>query len=257
MGNTGRDAWGAEVGALLDRFAAESRELLPVVAVWAHGSLALGDFRPGYSDLDLVAVVETEIPEERQPALKQLHQALAADFPAAVKLHCSYVPRADLPTPAVRHLTWAHQELLTRPVSPVTRRELQLGDLALFGPAPTALLPPVSDEELAASIRADLAGFWLPATKDPFRWLQDIWVDLGPLTLARADVTLTDGRLITKGEALDVLAALGAPPALVADIRARRYGPPGRLPLHRRIRRAHQARTFTRSAIRRTLAAHT
>jgi hypothetical protein len=206
--------------------------------------------------LDLVAVVETSVSEEQRRAVKRVHQALAGEFPAAAKLHCSYVARDELAATGVRHVTWAHEELKTRPVSPVSRRELRLGDLALFGPAPAELLPPVTDEELAAFIRADLAGFWLPATTKPVRWLQDIWVDLGMLTVARAGVTLTDGRLITKGEALDVLGTLGAPPAVVADIRGRRYGSAAPLPLHQRVRRAQQARAFTRKAIKRTLAAH-
>lgn len=40
-------------------------------------------------------------------------------------------------------------------------------------------------------------------------------------------MTLRDGRLITKAEALDVLAGMGAPAPVVDDIRRRRYGDPG------------------------------
>ena len=87
------------------------------------------------------------------------------------------------------------------------------------------------------------------------RWLQDVWVDLGLLTLGRAHVTLTDGRLLTKGEALDALPALGAPAAVLADIRARRYGSPAPLSFPHRARRAHMTRTFVRTGIKRTLAA--
>jgi len=35
--------------------------VLPLVALWAHGSLELGDFRPGRSDLDLVALTGTTL----------------------------------------------------------------------------------------------------------------------------------------------------------------------------------------------------
>ena len=153
-----------------------------------------------------------------------------------------------------RHLTWAHRELMTRAVTPVSRRELRTGDLALFGPPPTALLPDVSDAELGDFVRHDLRTFWLPATSRPTLWLRDIWVDLGALTAARAGVTLTDGRLISKGEALDALPALGAPQDLVDDIRARRYGAPQGLSAPQRVRRARQARAFTRTAIQRILA---
>ncbi|MGW7363699.1 nucleotidyltransferase domain-containing protein [Streptomyces sp. NPDC054841] len=245
-----------DIDALLNHFLTGLRETLPLVALWAHGSLALGDFQPGRSDLDIVAVIESGVTDAQRHRLKRLHRALAEEFPAAAKLHCSYVVREQLPDPDVRHLTWAHQELLTRPVTPVSRRELHMGDSVLFGSSPTELLPRASDEELSAFIRADLEGFWLPATSKPTLWLRDIWVDLGLLTVARATVTLDDGRLITKGEALDVLRAMGAPPAVVADIHARRYGSTASRPPHRRLLRAHRARTFTRMTIKRTLASH-
>ncbi|GAA5079360.1 putative nucleotidyltransferase [Thermocatellispora tengchongensis] len=51
------------VAPLLDRFLREAREAVPLTAMWVHGSLALGDYRPGRSDLDLIAVPETE-PDE-------------------------------------------------------------------------------------------------------------------------------------------------------------------------------------------------
>jgi predicted nucleotidyltransferase len=147
-----------EVEPLLDRFLSGLHETLPPTAVWAHGSLALGDFQPGRSDLDMIAVVDSAPTDAQREQLKVLHEALAADFPQAEKLHCSYTVRAALPDPAVRHLTWAHQSLMTRPVTEVSRRELHTGGLTLYGPPPTELLPAVTDAELAAFIRADLRG---------------------------------------------------------------------------------------------------
>ncbi|MEU2632358.1 nucleotidyltransferase, partial [Kitasatospora sp. NPDC007106] len=40
---------------LLDRFVGLLRPMPSLVAVWAHGSLAAGDYQPGRSDLDLIA----------------------------------------------------------------------------------------------------------------------------------------------------------------------------------------------------------
>jgi len=66
---------------------------------------------------------------------------------------------------------------------------------------------------------------------------------------------LREGRLITKREALDVLAGLGAPADVVADIRARRYGPAPDAPPSAEwlAQRGELARTFVRAAIDRTL----
>ena len=244
-----------EVEPLLTRFLDGLREALPLEALWAHGSLALGDFQPGRSDLDMVAVIGSAAGSAERQRLKAVHQRLEADDPLAAKLHCSYMVSGTLADPGTRHLTWAHRELMSRAVTPVSRRELHTGDLTLFGPPPSALVPDVSDADLADFVRHDLRTFWLPATSRPTPWLRDIWVDLGALTTARAGVTLTDGRLISKGEALDVLPTLGAPQELVDDIRARRYGSPRALNAPQRVRRARQARAFTRAAIQRVLAA--
>jgi hypothetical protein len=243
---------------LLERFAADLGAAMPLLALWAHGSLALGDYQPGRSDLDLIAVLTAEVSAAQRAVLQRVHAALARDEALADKLHCSYVAQADLAEVARPAVTWAHGELMTRPVSPVTRRELLQGGLCLHGPAPAGLVPPVTDAELTDFIRGDLRDFWLPATGRPHLWLRDIWVDLGLLTLARASVTLQEGRLITKREALEVLAGLDAPADVVHDIYQRRYEtpPPGAsVPRTWRIRRAQLARAFVRAGIERVLQA--
>ncbi|MCX5343521.1 nucleotidyltransferase domain-containing protein [Streptomyces atratus] len=239
---------------LLDRFIADAAHAVAPEAVWAHGSLALGDYQPGRSDLDLVALVESPVTETQRRQLIHLHRALITNVPMAAKLHCSYVVRSQLPDVGRDHVTWAQGRLFERPVTPVSRRELSTGGLSLFGPEPAGLVAEVSDQALAEFIRGDLKGYWYPASARPTRWLRDIWVDLGLLTLARASVTLRDGRLITKGQALEVLAELGAPAEVVGDIHRRRYGTdPRRASLPWRIRRGRLARTFVRAGIERTL----
>jgi hypothetical protein len=239
---------------LLERFTADVRTGTPLVALWAHGSLALGDYRHGRSDLDLIAVLDGPPDRER---LLALHRQLAADEPGAARLHCSYLPADSLADSGLPHLTWAHGGLLERPVTAVTRRELLDGGRVLHGPSPEVLLPPLAAGQLEEHILRDLREYWYPATARPVRWLRDPWVDLGLLVLARATVTLRDGRMITKREALAELSDLGAPADVVRDIHHRRYAEaPGRTgPLHR-LRRGLRARAFLREGIARTLAAH-
>jgi hypothetical protein len=253
-GAPGASGTPAAARPLLERFTADLAAALPLLALWAHGSLALGDYQPGRSDLDLIAVLTDEVSPAQRAVLQRLHDALARDEPLADKLHCSYVARAHLAEVARSHVTWAHGELMTRPVSPVTRRELLQGGLRLHGPAPAGLVPAVTDAELAEFILSDLRDFWLPATGRARVWLRDIWVDLGLLTLARASVTLQEGRLITKREALEVLAGMDAPADVVHDIYQRRYETPD-APASRtwRIRRARLARAFVRAGIERVL----
>ncbi|WLQ43387.1 nucleotidyltransferase domain-containing protein [Streptomyces laculatispora] len=243
-----------ETDQVLKRFVADVRPVVATVAVWAHGSLALGDFQEGRSDLDLIAVVESPLEAAQRERLAEVHQRLLDEEPAAARLHCSYLPSTSLAEAGADHVTWAHGMILERPVTPVTRRELLDGGLALHGPPPAQLLPPLLPGQLEDYIRRDLREYWLAATGRPHLWLQDIWVDLGPLVLARAAVTLRDGRMITKGEALTELLDLGAPADLVRDIRERRYAVPVPISRAERVRRGEQARTFVRNGIRSTLA---
>ncbi|TCN42981.1 hypothetical protein EV644_102383 [Kribbella orskensis] len=214
------------VQLLLDGFVASVCGLLPVRAVWVHGSLALGDFQVGRSDFDLIAVLDGPIVDPE--ALCALHRSLEKTDPLAEKLHCSYMQVDQLADASLRHPTWAQQRYFDRPVGAVTRRELALGDRSLFGPPPSSLLSATTDEELAAFIRDDLEHFWYPATRKLTPWYTDIWVDLGLITVARAAVTLTTGHLITKQAALSLLPSLGAPQSVVTDIHHRRYGTPTR-----------------------------
>ncbi|PZG21258.1 nucleotidyltransferase domain-containing protein [Nonomuraea aridisoli] len=240
----------ADTDRLLRVFLEGVEPAVPLVALWAHGSLATGDYRPGHSDLDLVAVLDAPVTMEQWRRIKAVHRGLG--LPLADRLHCSYLARQELDDPAAEHVTWAHERIFRRPVTAVTRRELHQGALVLHGPPPAELLPPVTDAELIRFVRTDLRDYWLVKAQARRRWLQDVWVDLGLLTVARATVTLREGRLITKREALDVLAELGAPENVVADVRARRYGAPA--PVLSRFRRARLARAFVRSAIRKALA---
>ncbi|MFB7331148.1 nucleotidyltransferase domain-containing protein [Streptomyces adustus] len=236
-------------GQLVERFVGALRPLVPLVSVWAHGSLAGGDYQPGRSDLDLIAVVDRPCTAAEKQQLGEVHQNLADAIPLASKLHCGYPVVAELDDPSHPHLTWAHEELMHRPVTPVTRRELHEFGLVIYGQPPADLLPPVTDGQLADFIVEDLKSFWLPALDHPEWWMRDIWIDLGLLTLARATATLRDGRLITKADALGVLTELGAPTAVVDDIRQRRYGVPDPATEQWTNRRAELTLAFLRSAI--------
>ena len=241
-------------GGLLDRFVSAVQPVLPLISVWAHGSLAGGDYQPGRSDLDLIAILSRQCTAAEERQLGKVHENLGSASALASGLHCSYCAAGELDDPSRSHLTWAHEEFMRRPVTAVTRRELHEFGLVLYGQEPAALLPPVTGEQLAGFVAQDLESFWLPSLDHPERWERDIWVDLGLLTLARATVTLQDGKLITKASALCVLTDLGAPAEVVDDIRQRRYGDPGPASQQWIARRAELTLTFLRPAIERALA---
>ncbi|MFJ7152942.1 nucleotidyltransferase [Streptomyces sp. NPDC100445] len=240
--------------ALLDRFLRDLAPLRPL-ALWAHGSLAGGDYQEGRSDLDLIAVLPGPLGIGPTRRVARVHRGLRGT-PLARKLHCGYLTPATLDDPGRRHLAWAHDGLLRRPVTPVTRRELHTFGRVLHGRAPDALLPAVPDPQLTDFVVRDQRDFWRPAVDRPRRWRQDVWVDLGLLTHARAAVTLREGRLISKKEALAELPGLGAPAEVVEDIARRRYGTPGPHDHSWQVRRARLARDYLGPAIDALVAAY-
>lgn len=238
---------------LLDRFVNAVTAELPLVSVWAHGSLAGGDYQPGRSDLDLIAVLDQPCTTPMEQRLEELHTKLCSALPLASKLHCSYLAATELADPARTHVRWAQEELMRRPVTPVTRRELHDFGLALHGQPPAALVPLVTDGQLTDFVLDDLQNFWRPSLEHPEWYARDVWVDLGLLTLARAKVTLQDGKLITKAQALHALTQMGAPPKVLDDIRQRRYGHPGTISVQWATRRAELTLAYLKPAIEQIL----
>jgi Nucleotidyltransferase domain len=234
-------------------FADEVRPLAGVQAFYAGGSLGTGDFHAGVSDFDLVAIVEEPLTTAQQDDVQALHRRVIAAEPLATKLHCFYVPRDQLADVTQEHLNWAHEELYSRPLSGVARAELLRHGVTVFGPPPGEVLPPVTHDDLAAAAKAELSGYWRGALAKPHLWLQDVYVDLGLITLARVEATLTDGRLITKAEALSMLPALGVDPGLVREIATRRAGGTVEMSLRARQRRALHARRVMSGGIDRLL----
>ncbi|MEU6817729.1 nucleotidyltransferase domain-containing protein [Streptomyces sp. NPDC046860] len=231
--------------ALLARFLDDLAPFGPL-AVWAHGSLGGGDYQEGRSDLDLIAVLPAPPTLADLRRLIVLHRRLRAE-PLAGKLHCSYLTPSTAADPATPHPTWAHGRTMRRPVTPVTRSELHTFGRVLCGAPPAAYLPQVPDRELRDFVVADQRDFWRPAVDRERLWREDVWVDLGLLTFARATVTLREGRLISKRQALTELPALGAPGAVVEDITRRRYGEHGPGPSP--DRRARLTRAYLGPAI--------
>lgn len=134
--------------------------------------------------------------------------------------------------------------------SAIGRAELLAGGVVIVGPAPEQLLPPVTRAALDAAVRSELAGYWSGVVRQYWVWLNDWCVDLGVITLPRARAALSDGRLITKSEAIDRLKDSSVPDGLVDEITRRRNGETVRLSTIQRLRRARVARRVVTSGIR-------
>jgi hypothetical protein len=189
--------------------------------LWVAGSLATGDYVPGVSDLDLVALVDGPVGAEREAALVGIHRELDRGVAAGANLGCVYIGGDCLTDHAMLHPTWTHGALVRRIVSGITRAELVRHGFAVFGRPPSAVLPIMTDDEVRSAARAELCGYWAWASRRPWMWLSPVIVDLGLTSMARGRHAMRTGGLLTKTEAIE---QSHAPTWLVDQLRARRNG---------------------------------
>ncbi|MGH3599714.1 MAG: nucleotidyltransferase domain-containing protein [Pseudonocardiaceae bacterium] len=190
------------------------------------GSLATGDYVPGVSDLDLVALVAGPIDSTRKSDLVGIHERLDSGPAKGADLGCVYVDGARMADPAAEHPTWTHGRLVSRTLSGVTRAELVRNGFQVFGRPPGGVLPPVTDDDVRAAARSEVCGYWAWASRRPWMWLSPVIADLGLTSMARGRSAMRTGRLITKSEAIG---QAEAPEWLTAQLRARRRGDDARV----------------------------
>ena len=145
--------------------------------LYVAGSIATGDYRPGVSDIDAVALVEHVPPPSIRKALVQTHERLVRDVDGGSALHCVYVSRPEVADLAHGHWTWAFNELFRRPLSGIARAELLADPVIVAGPPPSSWLPPMSIEALRDAARSELAGYWTMALRKPAIWMHDVYID--------------------------------------------------------------------------------
>jgi hypothetical protein len=185
------------------------------------GSLATGDYVPGVSDLDLVALTVDPVGPARQETLASLHRELDQGAAQGLDLGCMYVDAANLADLGALHPMWTHGSLVQRSLSGVTRAELVRYGFAVLGRPPAAVLPEMTDDDVRRAARAELCGYWAYATRRPLWWLNPVIADLGLTSMARGRHALQTGQLLTKTQAIE---QARAPAWLKDQLRARRQG---------------------------------
>ena len=186
---------------------ARHRELLkPLQAkgFHLHGSLALGGYHHGISDIDLVVLLAHPLTAEERRLVTVAHHEAGPLLAAAYVLDA-----ADDEQP---HPTWTHGWQGDRRVSLITRAELHLAHPEVW--------PEIAD--VPGVVAAEVRRAW--RRQPPATWLKTEYVDLALTSVARARLTRQSGRLTSKDEAIAQLALLGVPPRLATAVADRRQG---------------------------------
>jgi len=147
------------------------------VGAYLQGSFALGDFDLN-SDVDFVVVVTEELSRNRVDALQSMHERIfSLESPWAQHLEGSYFPRTLLRDPAERgsklwYLDHGARSLVrsSHCNTLIVRWVLREKGVTLAGPAPHALVEPVSTETLRMEMLGVIKGWGqeIIATPEPY-----------------------------------------------------------------------------------------
>jgi hypothetical protein len=140
-----------------------------VVAVILHGSLTLGDFTPGRSDIDLLAVVKRPLADEAIGALQEAVASLAGEAPSRVDVRVVTRAVAASPAPApAMEVSIALQpgqppaietRVAAEPDLVVEFSMVRAHGRALLGADPAAVIGPVPAEWVIAAGARQLAAW--------------------------------------------------------------------------------------------------
>ncbi len=190
------------IDAALRAYVSEARRRFAedLIGVYIHGSLAYGAFEATASDVDLVVVHRADLTGEQRRALPDLHARLLAAQPAASRLDGTYAPLHAVGTygtaacPAFRDgrfLAWRGGDL-----NPVAWHTLRTRGLALYGPPPAEIVPPVPAGALRENMRRNIA--FLRRRMPTYALSGTTNTVFGALTLCRVLYTLETGEVVSK-----------------------------------------------------------
>ena len=196
--------------ALLDRHGAPRPRGLYLV-----GSLALGDYQEGRSDVDFVTVMLAPLTSDELDRVERVHTGLAA--PDTPSFDGCYLDVTQLRTTPVRPLAvpFSLDGRLRRAeacfdANPVTWFCLARHGLPLLGPAPAELGIGLDAAALRGFLRGNLQSYWrgwvahgvaAMASKGADDEVAAGTVAWGVLGIARIDCTLRTGRIVSKSAA--------------------------------------------------------
>jgi hypothetical protein len=197
----------AEIEALLGCLTEEIRRNCDgsLVGLYVYGSLVTGDFDKDRSDIDLLAVVDSDIEDETFDRLDGMHARFVEDHPAwEDRIEVAYVPAPALWNFRTRtaqiavispgesfHLKAAGKDWL------INWYMLRHVGVTLYGPPPQALIPEISQSEFMEAVRAQAEAWneWVYRMSTPGAQSYAV------LTLCRALYSHTHGRQASKKQA--------------------------------------------------------
>lgn len=198
----------ADVNEILAGLPAQMQAILgeKLVGLYLYGSLVAGDFDAGISDMDLLAALTADLNEREFSHLDAMHQAIVAAHPRwNDRIEIAYLSLDGLKTFRTQtsplgiispgepfHIVQAGADWL---INWYMVREI---GRTLYGPAPTALIPPMAGEEFIQTVKEHAQAWQGRITGYSQRRKSQAYAIL---TLCRALYTCRHGAQVSKRQA--------------------------------------------------------
>ncbi|MCA9880863.1 MAG: DUF4111 domain-containing protein [Thermomicrobiales bacterium] len=182
-----------------------------LLGIYLYGSLVSGDFTPGVSDIDLLAVTNGPVTPEVIARLRPMHEVIVQRFPAwRDRVEVIYAPRQALATFRTQfsdigvispgeplHIVSAGSDWL------MNWHQVRHGGRVVTGPPAETYVPDTTLREYVTAVRDHAAAFgeWMPEMRAPRQQSYAV------LTLSRALYTTHHGHGGSKAAAAAWLAA--------------------------------------------------
>jgi Aminoglycoside adenylyltransferase, C-terminal domain len=217
-----------EVNTVLALLLSEVRALVgeELLGMYLNGSLSLGAFELGSSDIDFLVATVNALADEQVSALSDMHaRLLTSGLSYATRLEGFYLPQAALrrSDPATTRYPFSAQAeglLLVELGSDwvIQRHLVRETAIVLWGPPPQTLLGAVLPGELRVAVIEQVTGYWKQQLEHPECLRPREEQAFAILTMCRALYTLVCGEVVSKPRAAAwAREALGAPWAQLID----------------------------------------
>ena len=201
----------SEVNTVLDLLLSEVRALVgeELLGMYLYGSLSLGAFETGSSDIDFLVATVDALADERVRALSNMHaRLLTSGLSYATRLEGFYLPQAALrcsdPANARYPFNAQADGLLMVELGSdwvIQRHLVRETAIVLWGPPPQTLLDPVLPSALRAGVIDRVTSYWNQQLDHP-EWLRTReFQAFAILTMCRALYTLACGEVVSKTRA--------------------------------------------------------
>jgi len=176
------------------------------IGMYIHGSLALNDFAPDRSDIDLVILTENALSDSLLKKLKLLHKKITlSNLPYAKRIECIYIP--------IKSLKNYFQEKAFFPClhidgkfyidgfGLIEKHILRENGITIKGQSPKLFIKPVTQNELKKAVIESLKNWWCPQLIDHSRLIKNDYQVYAVLTMCRAFYTIQRGGIVSKSKA--------------------------------------------------------